>query len=385
MAAAAAKPDPTIAAGVAAGVSRYGSPGVPAQGTTYTGSDGNTYDSATGKLVAAGSTTPPDANALKSAAEASVQSSIDAINNTYASLITNENTREANASGKTRAENARGGLMGSDIGDARTSATDAANADQMNKLVSSKQSNVQSVLDKADALAQKQYEDQLSVSQKATSDKIAYYKDQSTQAQTNYLDGFKGGVKLEDMSDQQVQQMLTQTGWTLDQAKNVEVANAPAPTVVHDYVDGSNYYAILRDPATGAITNEKINLGFTVPSGFTMTKGTDGQLIFTPKNGIDPSQPLSSQIHVYTPGAVDTRTTQQKNDESSALNWMRSQPDYQASMEAQFKNDPTIKSRVIQAWKDSTKKATTPAGGVPASPFGPAAPTSMADSTPAMA
>ncbi len=60
---------------------------------------------------------------------------------------------------------------------------------------------------------------------------------------------------------------------------------------------------------TGKVTNESVDLGFTVPEGYTTSKLDDGSLVFYPSKGIDPTKSLDSQVLHYAPAGSSDKYT----------------------------------------------------------------------------
>lgn len=98
---------------------------------------------------------------------------------------------------------------------------------------------------------------------------------------------------LQNSTDPTVQQTyknLLQAYNNDPNAVSAAIANAtPVGAVVQSWIQGSTFYQIVKNPATGAVSTQQFDLGVTVPTNWTTTKiGTTGQFFQ------DPSDPKNS-------------------------------------------------------------------------------------------
>lgn len=139
-------------------------------------------------------------------------------------------------------------------------------------------------------------------------------------------------------------------------AKNVQQTNFTTKIdggkVVSSWVD--------FDPATGKHTPKFET--HDIPGGGSYSHShfdaTSGKLVVWDDNGNSKTIPLAGS----TNNPKDTRTTDQKNEENNALNWMRTQSDYKQEYEKAFSSDPVIKAKVIAAYKAANPKKSGTAG-----------------------
>lgn len=95
-----------------------------------------------------------DDQAIKDKAAADMQASLDAIDAKYVSIFAQDSKDAENRTGQTRAQNSRGGLLGSDFGTANDAKTTAYNKEITAADQAQKDAEVAAVHGKIDALAQ---------------------------------------------------------------------------------------------------------------------------------------------------------------------------------------------------------------------------------------
>lgn len=241
---------------------------------------------------------PVNEETIRSKTLGEMQGTIDAINNVYAGMVAGEKAAGEVRLGKTRATAARSGTLGSDFGNADLGVTAELNADRVQALEDEKMLKI--------SLAMNNIEDRVSEkirlakedAFKTREEALAYNTKINDQSKEDIKMLAKSGVDLNALSQEEYNKLIETSGYTDTQLKSAFVLNRPEQTILDKKAIGNKYYQIVKDPITQKITSETIDLGFTVPEGYTPTKMADGTLLFTPKQ-IDPNQPLDTQILMY--------------------------------------------------------------------------------------
>lgn len=224
---------------------------------------------------------PIDEESIRKSFRDRIQGSIDAINNTYASMLASARAKGSNNLGIGRAINARSGLLGSDFASADESNINRANQDTENAILSEKVAKINAILNEADDSATKYITDKRTEAQNAT-DKLMsglMTREQrvagnaSTVAQYLYSKGVTSldQIRPEDltkiMSDYGIDQAHIQTALTsvINTAKkskqesdlnDAKIANELGSNRYKVIADGSQLY----DTTTGKIIeNPKSN------------------------------------------------------------------------------------------------------------------------------
>lgn len=123
---------------------------------------------------------PVDEGAIKESVRAENQARIDAINGVYNNLVAGQEVTNQNNAGRTRAVDARSGLLGSDFGNAQAATTDALGQKAIGAINAERASKIDAVYQNIDALANQQI---AAAKQEAVGKADAYQK-YLTQAQT---------------------------------------------------------------------------------------------------------------------------------------------------------------------------------------------------------
>lgn len=124
----------------------------PAAPVTYTGSDGNLYDQATGALIGPSA----DPNTIRTSVLNSFQNEIDATNAIYAQKLAEAKTAGLGRVGNATAIEARSGNLGSDFGAAQTDKVNTANSDIESGIQSEQAAAIASITNQANTSAQSQ-------------------------------------------------------------------------------------------------------------------------------------------------------------------------------------------------------------------------------------
>lgn len=283
-------PEPVVAA----------APSVTPAATPTRYTSNNAYDTEAAKFKE--DAKMPDEAAIRADKLKEAQGLIDAINNKYAAVFANDEVNGRAAMGSTRSAAARGGLLGSDFGNGQLDRTTANNkkiidADQANKNL-----ELASIFDKVDQRTQEAITAKRNEALTGRNNYLAYLKENRDQARTDFVNIAKTKTlkSLDELSTEDYQKLLDQTGYDDATAKLVFNSNRPAAQKI-DYqykIEGNKLFAYGVNPETGQLSEVEKDLGFEVPKDYTPTTLPDGTLIFSPKT-IDPSKPLKDQVLMY--------------------------------------------------------------------------------------
>jgi len=227
-----------------------------------------------------------DENAIREETRKRMQTQVDAINASFASMISQENVAGDDRMGQTRAVNARSGLMGSDFGAATTEKTRQFNTSQVQAIEAQKNAQVQAILqnieDRAGAEIARKKEESLGQYNREMED----YQAEQEKARGDLQMLAKSGVPLESLNPQQKSALLSQAGYD-DEAFGELVYNAMKPKAQQiDYkfeklADGQGlFYGI--DPTTGELITKNIKVD--LPPDWNMQIAPDGTVIGYDKN-----------------------------------------------------------------------------------------------------
>lgn len=306
---------------------------------------------------------PVDEQTLRNQALERVRTQVDTINNTYAGLLKEEGVRGTDRLGRTRAVNARSGLGGSDFGNSNLDKTEELNAEKVKALELERVSKINEIFDFVNKDVQTRLQASKDEAAKNTASYQTFLKEQGERA-TKYIEQLaQSGAAIDSIPPETYKHILEASGYTPEQFKAAFELSKPKTSVIKQEVFGNKLFSITQDPITKKISSTTIDLPFTVPGGYTAEKLTNGQVIFVPKE-YDPTRPVSEQVFTFgapTPTTPKNGTVPAsiKVEENNALNWMRLQSDYTPEYEDKFKNDPVLRAKVIDAYKQASPKKTS--------------------------
>lgn len=264
----------------------------------------------------------PNEDTIRNGIRDNMKAAEDAINQKYNQIFAQDETAALNASGSTRAINARSGNMGSSIGAGNIAGTEANNnkiraADEAAKATElagltvkiDQMTKDEYAAKKAEALGnQKAYIDYLSKSQADSKASIAKLA--------------SSGVSIDQIPADQYQKLLKSSGlddFTFKQLYN-ESMKPDAKTDYKYEVKGGKIVAYGIDPATGKLVTQSTDLpaGVGNDGEYDHVFGDNGELLLIPKS-FDSSKPISDQIihsgnfakpKTGTDGTVAQKTTE---------------------------------------------------------------------------
>lgn len=287
----------------------------------YTGTGTPGADPAAAAFAAGGAldTAGPDEAKIRADAQAAVQAQIDAIKNTYTGILAQADITGQNNLGRTRATAARGGTLGSDFGNADLANTAQLNDQQKQTILAERDSKISAIMTGATTRADTLIENAKNRASTNTAAYLDHLKSVADATKADIVNLAKSGASINDLTDQEYNTLLDQSGMTPEQFHASFILNKPQPTVLTTVTQGSKYIVVSKDPITGKTSTDTIDLGFTVPPEYNSQKLDDGTVIFTPKTW-DPKKPLKDQILTYgSPSADYTLGVQNKQLQNQKL------------------------------------------------------------------
>lgn len=298
----------------------------------------------------------PDKTSAYEQALKQMQGVIDSIELQYKS-ITDEQTRVGNlALDRNRAIQSKGGLVGSTFGEAQTGQITAQNLRAQKLIQAEKQARIAEVFSQARSNADEKIKaerEEALGNQRAYLDYLAGAQDK---ARTNVKTLAAGGVSLTELSADQYQQLLKDSGLDEFTFKAFYNSNKPAEaqTKYQYEVQGSKIIAYGVDPSTGKLemTSTDLPAGAAGGGKYKEQVMPDGTLLLIPEN-FDPAKPIEGQI--IKAGKYKNPTAEKKEgwssasntEKSSVLAWLQAQPDYTADDLEKIKSDPQFFLQVL--------------------------------------
>jgi hypothetical protein len=217
-----------------------------------------------------------------------MQTSIDAINASYASLLGQEQTAGQERLGETRAVNARSGNAGSDFGVAATEKTRTYNKAQETALAAQKDAQIASVMqnieDRADAEIASKKQDNLTQYQIDSAD----YEKAQESARSDLSALAQSGFDLSTMAPDRKAALFAQAGYA-DPDMGELVYNALKPKAAQidwkmEKLEGGKLLFYGTDPTTGEVKSQTLN--YDLPPDYQFTIAPDGTpIIFNKTTG----------------------------------------------------------------------------------------------------
>ena len=194
-----------------------------------------------------GAPKPPDEAQIRADMMARVQSAVDSIRNSFASVIAEDRRVGDIQLGRRRALNARSGTLGSDFGDAAMADVEAQNQKVIAAREAEREAKVQAFLLRADERAEEKYRYEREVAEKDRDKYFARQKEIVDEARTDAGNFFKTGASLESLPREEYQRMLEQTGYTPEQLRTISLINRPDDKIISSFAQGNKYFVVSRD------------------------------------------------------------------------------------------------------------------------------------------
>lgn len=154
-------------------------------GKTYTGTDGSTYDSDTGALVAHGDITPVNDDQVRSNVLSQFQKEIDATNAVYAEKLAEAKQAGLGRLGSATAIAARSGTLGSDFGNAQNDKVVTANNDINASIGQEQAAAIASITGQANTLATTEIAAKRAAQTQGVNEYLKFLGDKTTRTAAN--------------------------------------------------------------------------------------------------------------------------------------------------------------------------------------------------------
>lgn len=243
-------------------------------------------------------TDAPNAETIRRNALNDAQAEIDAINNIYNGLVTQEQKTGIGRLGSTRATAARSGTLGGDFGNADLSKTEQFNNEKVQAIRADQAGKIAEILGRVNTRADAKFQAEQENYFKNAEAKLNYQKKNQEDARADLKNLASTGVGLDQLTQEEYNSLIEQTGYDDNDLKAAFTLSKPKADIIDKQVIVNKYYQVSRDPITGKVTSDTIDLGFTVPPNYKPQQLDDGTLVFVPDK-IDPSKALGDQVIMY--------------------------------------------------------------------------------------
>lgn len=265
-----------------------GNPIVDSGVRRYSTTGGNSaYESERDSYYAGLNTEVPDRNAIYQEQVKRMQAQIDAINNVYSGLISQEEERGVDRLGRTRAASARGGVLGDDFGNAAKEETIDYNTEKVGLIKERQARDIAAIFDKINQRSDTQYLQDRELALTNKEKKLNYYKELETEARNDLKALASTGVSLDDLTQEEYDKLLQQTGYdTLEFESIFNAAKSLADRVDYTYhnLGGGKVLRTGVDGKGAAVAEQIFDYG--TPEGYELKETKDGTLfLFNPDTG----------------------------------------------------------------------------------------------------
>lgn len=242
-----------------------------------------------------------DTEAVRTKIGNDMQNRIDAIDTKYVSIFAKDAQDANERLGENRATRARGGLLGSERGNAQKENVVGLNKKVADATQSAKQAEINSVYDRIDARADAEIQSKRAEASSNAQDYQDYLKTRREEARTDIKTLGAGGISLADIDKNDLAELKKDAGIQDDVLFEAYLnANRPKDlqTAYTYKTVGDQLIAYGVDPKTNQLTTLQTKLPFNVPDGYKTVATDDGRFLFVPET-IDPSRSLDDQVKVF--------------------------------------------------------------------------------------
>jgi len=238
-----------------------------------------------------------------------MQTQIDAVNAMYAGLIAREEEAGVGRLGRTRAMGARGGLLGSPMGEAQMEETRKGTAEQVKYIKEEQQVRIEAIFGKIDERAEEEIRFKKAEALAGTEARLTYMKEHAEAIREDWGGLASSGIALERIksNEEYYGQAMDELGMDELQFDFWYESKMPADKQL-DYSeiqyekDGNIWLKRIGfDPATGEKKEYNYDLSLPWPGVAAQYKHTqldDGTVIFIPET-LDPDKTLEEQVIMY--------------------------------------------------------------------------------------
>jgi hypothetical protein len=242
--------------------------------------------------------TEADQDAIRESIRKQMQSQIDAINNSYDSIVASARTEGEDRLGQTRALSSRSGMLGAPMGEAQKAKTTEYNGKVVNAIEAERGTKIAAIWADIDKRTTDKIEKQKTEALTNAKDYIDYLKTAEDSAKTDMVNLAKSGVDLSTLSEDDYKTLLEQTGYNPLVFKSLWNSNLPSQQKRdYNYVNlGNGKVAVFSvNPATNQMEKEEYDMSIEtgqeikefdgVP--YISTKDADGNIILKNVQGYD--------------------------------------------------------------------------------------------------
>ncbi len=232
--------------------------------------------------------------------ESDLQSTINGINAQFDSEVSSqENTNAANE-GSTNAENARAGLVGSNLGESQMATTKQMGQEAIDAINSQRQTMLASVQSSVDASVIQEEQARQSAANTDMSNYLQTLSAVTSQAQSSVATIAASGMSFSQFqtasNGSTYSSLKSMLGYDDNQMAAMFIANTPKSQIVGSTAVGTQSVFFVQDPKTGAITAQTIETGVPLTSQAKPVFAPDGTMFLQdPTTGLWNVAPATSQ------------------------------------------------------------------------------------------
>ena len=265
------------------------------------------------------SPTAEEQAAIKEQTRKDMQGQLDAIDAAYSTILSDIRLRNTNDAGRTRALDARSGLLGSDFGSAHADTTERIGGQRIALAQKEQAAEKAKVMGAINDRAMQQIEMEKAANEANATKYFEYLKGSQTDARNNALTLAKSGVTHGDLSADEYRKLLDQTGWdelTLDAQMNNASQIAMQYQIIEDE-DGNKKILAIGQDAKGNIVSKTYDSGITggkkpeIFNGVPYVKVTDpatGEISYKPVAGVANGN-VTKLMDAYPDAGIDPTDT----------------------------------------------------------------------------
>lgn len=254
--------------------------------------------------------TPEEESKIREETAARMQSQIDAVNLAYDEILRTERRAGEERVGRTRAIASRSGLLGSDFGEAHLETTKGKNLEVERAVQAERAQRLKEVFGRIDKDSQDEIKARRADIEGNAKEYVDFLAGKQDQARENTkLAAQAGLISLDDLSKEQYQSLLRQTGFDpvtleaffqVNKPKNERVEYQSVSTP-----DGMLLYGL--NPSTGEVETKKFDV--QLPAGFEVRFTDKGEaLAYNPKT--QKATPISDYYGQYGYPQKTTKPTE---------------------------------------------------------------------------
>lgn len=273
--------------------------------------------------------TTVDPDAIRENVRKAMQGQIDATDVLYDGLVADQTAANQKQYDRTRAINVAAGLGGSDFASANAAEAEKGGKSAIDALNRERAAKVGVILGNIDQRAYDEIKDATAQASTNAKDKVDYLQGKQTEAKADLKTLASSNVPLDQLSDDQYQKLLKQSGYDDFTFKMVyNAARASASKVDYTWkVAGNKIFGYGIDPLTNKISTVETDVPGGIPSDYHPTVLDNGTILFYPDT-LDPNKPVKDQVLTYNTGiapkkSADAATSDRLSPATAAISSLR--------------------------------------------------------------